>query len=480
MEPIYGGQLMARRYFQLDGGEAVFEGFDTGQTWNGWRCPMFTKEQADAVVADWNATQGDEVEAHYDQATDTFVFVNHTDENAEERFARSKNGLFAVGAWGWCWNLAAGPASVLADHFTGVLRNWLTPEQWVEVVSRNADEESPNVCHSHDFCDANMAMAEAWENAFGFDPDVADEEVATRWGEAWNLAMASWGGMAPPHGPGQGPHFIVEPGQPDHGPYTFAVATDEGDVLALCRGDEAAHVVAGALNGATYDPGLVKRVARMEDGLREIAESGPDEHPEAEDWGGDTERAEAYGMYVAAYEAAVIARRSLGETEDHVGPSRIARLVRAEAFIRQVAACVTSDESVADGADMASIDESNTMAMDALIVRARDLLGSDAGEAPTARADRYATEARRLSIALRNLLTLVESIDGGEHDDEPVLVNARRVLEGIGPLPLDEKAREAVSSLLAIVEAEYEDDPEPEDLDSWKQAIALGHEVLDA
>ncbi len=39
-----------------------------------------------------------------------------------------------------------------------------------------------------------------------------------------------------------------------------------------------------------------------------------------------------------------------------------------------LACCTTSDESLGDGADMSDIDASNTMAMDALIVRARSAL----------------------------------------------------------------------------------------------------------
>ena len=50
-----------------------------------------------------------------------------------------------------------------AINFSNILRRWLTPEQMAQVIERNMARH-PGVCHSHDFCDANMAMDEAWNN----------------------------------------------------------------------------------------------------------------------------------------------------------------------------------------------------------------------------------------------------------------------------------------------------------------------------
>ena len=46
----------------------------------------------------------------------------------------------------------------LAIEFCDELRATLTPEKMQDVVSLNAMEADPNVCHSHDFCDANMVL----------------------------------------------------------------------------------------------------------------------------------------------------------------------------------------------------------------------------------------------------------------------------------------------------------------------------------
>lgn len=82
-------------------------------------------------------------------------------------------------------------AELLAAKFSAILRDWLTAEQMEQVIQRNAAETHPGICHSHDFCDANMAMLEAAE-LFGLDCDscIHDEAANRLWNAAWNLAKA--------------------------------------------------------------------------------------------------------------------------------------------------------------------------------------------------------------------------------------------------------------------------------------------------
>jgi hypothetical protein len=54
------------------------------------------------------------------------------------------------------------------------------------VILRNSSEKQPNICHSHDFCDANVVMHEVFL-AHGMDP--ADEGGMDQWGCLWN---ATW------------------------------------------------------------------------------------------------------------------------------------------------------------------------------------------------------------------------------------------------------------------------------------------------
>lgn len=77
----------------------------------------------------------------------------------------------------------------LAAEFCRVLNEWLTPDQIAEVNARNAAETDENICHSHDFCDANQAMLDAMA-VFGLDFESTDEQN-TLINAAWDLAKAA-------------------------------------------------------------------------------------------------------------------------------------------------------------------------------------------------------------------------------------------------------------------------------------------------
>lgn len=73
----------------------------------------------------------------------------------------------------------------IAKEFCQILNWWLNAEEMAEVVRRNTAETNSNICHSHDFCDANEAMIVAFEN-YGSTWD-GNEHMADR---AWNLAKS--------------------------------------------------------------------------------------------------------------------------------------------------------------------------------------------------------------------------------------------------------------------------------------------------
>lgn len=83
----------------------------------------------------------------------------------------------------------------LAQAFSKRLRHELGADL-AEVIRRNRDEISPNVCHSHDFVDANMTMLEAVRDVAQEEPRTPEEEVALvhRYSQicdaAWTLARA--------------------------------------------------------------------------------------------------------------------------------------------------------------------------------------------------------------------------------------------------------------------------------------------------
>jgi hypothetical protein len=78
-------------------------------------------------------------------------------------------------------------ADRLAGVFIACMKNTLSLPALVEVDERNRVEADRSVCHSHDFCDANMVMYSACQIVF---PGCASPEDvdAVAWNAAWNEA----------------------------------------------------------------------------------------------------------------------------------------------------------------------------------------------------------------------------------------------------------------------------------------------------
>lgn len=77
----------------------------------------------------------------------------------------------------------------LAAAFIECIREVMEDDELREIDRRNAAEEDRLVCHTHDFCDANVYMEEAFSRTFHYAPDVSSEEDAAVWNDAWNLAI---------------------------------------------------------------------------------------------------------------------------------------------------------------------------------------------------------------------------------------------------------------------------------------------------
>jgi hypothetical protein len=80
--------------------------------------------------------------------------------------------------------------NLIADRFATILLDWLTPVQFLEMKHRN--ENNPTYADgayaSHDFCDANMAMHEAFQSVTGHCAAVDSEADTALWNDAWVLA----------------------------------------------------------------------------------------------------------------------------------------------------------------------------------------------------------------------------------------------------------------------------------------------------
>ncbi|HDR9192427.1 TPA: hypothetical protein QDB51_006612 [Burkholderia vietnamiensis] len=73
----------------------------------------------------------------------------------------------------------------MAQSFSKKLVECHRPEQIIDIILSNRQEESEGVCHSHDYCDANMLMLEVFEEN---NLSIEDDSNHALWGEVWDLA----------------------------------------------------------------------------------------------------------------------------------------------------------------------------------------------------------------------------------------------------------------------------------------------------
>jgi hypothetical protein len=91
--------MMAERFtkatFVMDGLEGEFPGFTmAGERWNGWACPFFTKDVAEAYRFWDDPETTDDVEG--DETTGQDIRVNGTPVH-----------VYGIGNCSWCWMTTA-------------------------------------------------------------------------------------------------------------------------------------------------------------------------------------------------------------------------------------------------------------------------------------------------------------------------------------------------------------------------------------
>lgn len=157
-------------YFD-DAGGKIYKGFDQGTTWNGWSNVSVTPETWEMMLADW-AKAGDEGVEDY-----------------REEYTKGDNGLVSLG-FGLCMSVVTKQEMVeqLSTAFVAQLREVLTAGDFIYMQQRNAVEVNTNICHSHDFCDANVVMEHAWSSVIGFKLDLNCDEHIAIWDKAWSDA----------------------------------------------------------------------------------------------------------------------------------------------------------------------------------------------------------------------------------------------------------------------------------------------------
>lgn len=84
--------------------------------------------------------------------------------------------------------------TLLANRFYILLKRELTRKDFEEMLRLNAtkDYDSSGSCASHDFCDANMVMEEAWRDLGYGEVNPESQADADLWNDAWNIAKREY------------------------------------------------------------------------------------------------------------------------------------------------------------------------------------------------------------------------------------------------------------------------------------------------
>ncbi|HEX8586188.1 MAG TPA: hypothetical protein VF680_17480 [Allosphingosinicella sp.] len=156
------------RFYDACGDE--FDGYTDGSTWNGWSNVWVDAHEWPRLVAAWHDP---------DDAERSAKFAARTPD---------ADGLYSLG-FEFCTSVDDEFTTyTLAHGFVNVLREWLSLDELRQVVERNAAQTDPMICHTHDFCDANMAMDKAWRDLDGPEFDAASQAHADIWNSAWDHA----------------------------------------------------------------------------------------------------------------------------------------------------------------------------------------------------------------------------------------------------------------------------------------------------
>lgn len=79
----------------------------------------------------------------------------------------------------------------IARAFFIILKNELGPDKIEQIRNRNAtDKYQSDICASHDFCDANVTLAVAFEIITNNEIDIQNDQHVETWNAAWKIAKA--------------------------------------------------------------------------------------------------------------------------------------------------------------------------------------------------------------------------------------------------------------------------------------------------
>lgn len=78
----------------------------------------------------------------------------------------------------------------LSVLFSAVIRSWLSKDELEKVNDLNQNEADKQICHSHDFCDANQAMIDALDQ-MKMDYEPMDDIQGKLINDAWEISKSA-------------------------------------------------------------------------------------------------------------------------------------------------------------------------------------------------------------------------------------------------------------------------------------------------
>jgi hypothetical protein len=85
--------------------ETAYEGYTHGETWSGWECPMFTREEGERIASEFD-TSADLLS--YNEGEDCFEWEDDDDLNRYEAIETEVGTLYPIGAGEWIWSEVIG------------------------------------------------------------------------------------------------------------------------------------------------------------------------------------------------------------------------------------------------------------------------------------------------------------------------------------------------------------------------------------
>ncbi len=85
----------------------------------------------------------------------------------------------------------------IVNAFVDLVHEATAEEEFAEIKRLNATPEYADCCATHNFFDANMLMADAFERVMGREIELGEETESSRddhalWNAAWNQAKLGW------------------------------------------------------------------------------------------------------------------------------------------------------------------------------------------------------------------------------------------------------------------------------------------------